>query len=282
MEKIDGDTLEMFAMANGLSIMPHRNAKEWAEKINKNGGLCPCGKECPCADCTCKFYERNTTSDNNMTETTTILDNEINNEKEKTVEHDELKSMDLTVEKLDEIHAKLLKLAPENVEETTKTISDAEEMIKNDMDAHECSVCQEMLGGIARKLGFLREECKEGGITCSLEIEDTAERIAIMGDIFRNAKSSITGETGEDEKDAKTEETLKEPEKPVDQCDSGDAEEEKPVQSGYSDFHDCVKETVASEGLRDVSRNDRLCVAAKSCGRNRMTIDDAKKECGGK
>ena len=47
MEKIDGDTLEMFAMANGLSIMPHRNANEWAEKINKNGGLCPCGKECP-------------------------------------------------------------------------------------------------------------------------------------------------------------------------------------------------------------------------------------------
>lgn len=38
--------------------MSHRDPEKWAEKINKNNGLCPCGKECPCDECTCLFYEK--------------------------------------------------------------------------------------------------------------------------------------------------------------------------------------------------------------------------------
>lgn len=279
MEKIDGDTLKMFAMANGLAIMQHRNADEWAEKINKNGGLCPCGKECPCADCTCKFYEQATTNNNDEIETNTNEEKTVDDSEE---EHDELKSMDETVAKLSEIQSKLMKIEPDNKEETIKVISEAEKTIENDIEAHQCSMCKDMLGGISRKLGFLKGECKEGGITCNLEIEDTVERIAMMGDIFRNAKSSITEEPVEEQENAETEPTLVEPEKPLEQCDSGDTKDTKPVAVGYSDFHDCVKATVASEELQEVSRNDRLCVAAKSCGRSRMSIDEAKEECGGK
>ena len=76
-------------------------------------------------------------------------------------------------------------------------------------------------------------------------------------------------ESGVDAKIMIEEETVEKP----------DSQWERPIEShvGFSDFHDCVGKNVGE--LHEVKRNDRICVAAKMCGRKNLSKEDAIRDC---
>lgn len=263
-DMITAEMLIAFADANGLRIMSHRDPEKWAEKINKNNGMCPCGKECPCDDCTCLFYEK-------------TLESEGMTKQEPTKESgsNELKK---TIVVLEETRNLLAEVAAENEDDANdiKKLSTISEMIEKNAKEHECNLCASMVEGLQRKIKFLGEECKKDSASCAFERDATIIRVEQMKEIFTNADKELSGG---DEIEDETEDEIEEEMIEEETVEKPDSQWERPIEShvGFSDFHDCVGKNVGE--LHEVKRNDRICVAAKMCGRKALSKEDAIRDC---
>lgn len=263
-DMITAGMLIAFADANGLRIMSHRDPEKWAEKINKNNGLCPCGKECPCDDCTCLFYEK-TLGSEGITKPEPVKE-----PAQEPMNNDELKK---TIAVLEETKNLLTAVNAENENDAddTERLSKISEMIEKNAKEHECGLCASMVGGLHRKIKFLGEECRKDSASCAFERDATIIRVEQMTEIFKNADKELSEE--------KTSDEIEEPEIEEETMKETDSAWTRPVESsvGFSDFHDCVAKNV--ESMQDVKRSDRICVAAKMCGRKRMPKEDAITDC---
>lgn len=192
MQEITGDMLRKYAEEHGLEIMPHRDPDEWAERINKNNGMCPCGKECPCEECTCKFF-------------TPPAYTQIQNEE-----------MRNAVKILEETRNELMKMDLKNREEAAEKIKKLADKVKEDAEKHECGVCEDFMSGLNRKLDFLSRECAIDGDSCASERNYTAMRVMEMMEVFGDADKILSEEETSEEKVKDTQE--KKPEIPYRQC----------------------------------------------------------------
>lgn len=264
-DMITAEMLIAFADANGLRIMSHRDPEKWAEKINKNNGLCPCGKECPCDECTCLFYEK-------------TMESEGITKREPDKEQSGLNELKETIVVLDETRNLLTGVSAENENDADdmEKLSKISEMIEKNAKEHECSVCASMVEGLQRKIKFLGEECKKDSASCAFERDATIIRVEQMKTIFENVDRDLSGgDEIEDETEDKIEEEIIEEET----VEKPDSQWERPIEShvGFSDFHDCVGKNVGE--LHEVKKNDRICVAAKMCGRKNLSKEDAIRDC---
>lgn len=254
MEEITGEYLREFAINHDLYIMPHRDADEWAKKINENNGMCPCGKECPCGDCTCKFYMQAPHAD---------------------VKNDEMRK---AVRVLEKTHTKLMNLDIGNIENARGEINKLREEIVKEAAEHECSICDAHLQGLARKLNFLAEECALDDDSCRSEHMSAITRTEELIETFTGA-DRILQEQEKQEKSQRTKPGMTENEETlldVHGFDEGETEEPKERHP----YRECMSVTM-KETLDGYPTPIKFKAATLMCGRNnRMSKEEALAACG--
>lgn len=272
MEDLTGDILIAFGEANGMEILGHRDPNKWADMINRNGGICPCGKECPCDDCTCKFYGQRKEQAAIIEEVTTFTN----------------KELETTVGILEDVKKQLLDIVPDNAKESARITTNAAKLITEDAEKHNCGLCEGYLNGLGRQLTFLGKECSEDEASCGIARDEAVGRIEMLQEIFTGADGILANgmERGPDETpievapidDQSEQDTgpndipLAGPEKATSQGDDSD---------GLNDFNTCVAKTYAE--VTEVDKGPKLCVAAKMCKKDSpLSKEDAIAACKGR
>lgn len=245
------ELLQEHANTHGLRIMDHRNPEKWAEMINRNNGMCPCGKMCPCDECTCKFYEK--------------------------IEMFNVPEIGKAIDALELTKNVIKETTPNEPDKTIESIDTAIEIVTNDSENHTCGRCADYMNGLKRKLEFLKNECGIDQDSCEMEKAATISRIELMQDTFRAAdeevgKEPIKEEKTEEIKIGTLEESLRNAENSLSQGDNNEKEE------GYSGFHDCIAKNI-HENLEELPKTGRMCVATKMCGKRKLTKEEAIAEC---
>lgn len=240
MAEITGEMLIAFGEANNMRIMSHRDPNKWAEKINKNNGKCPCGKECPCDDCTCMFYEKSVPGKE------TIM-----------VNNTEIAS---AIETLEKAKDALMNIQLDEPEKTARAMEEAANMVEKDAIEHKCGQCEDYMMGLARKLNFMRDECGKDTNSCMTERDLTIERIEGMQETFIAADELITKAEQETARD------------------NGSHGENHTDEDIPEAFHDCITRTTKTQ-LQDLKHGDRICTASKMCGTKKLTKEDAVASC---
>jgi hypothetical protein len=262
MGEMTGEMLIAYADANGLKIMSHRNPDLWADNLNKNSGKCPCGKECPCDDCTCLFY---------ITDSKPI---EAPIEEEMIAVDIKLPELAHAVDTLEKVKTGLMEMDNDNINGIRETISSAVENIREDAKQHKCNGCAEYMEGLARKLNFLKEECAIDGRSCEVESRMTVNRINEMQEIFVAVDKEISEQAGgEENNEAETtndtnQETTKRPDSQL------------PARGDTSHFHECITKTTLGQ-LQEIDRTKRICTASKMCGAKKLSKEEAIRQCVG-
>jgi hypothetical protein len=255
MTSITAEDLQAFASANGLKVMDHRDAVDWAKNLNRNNGLCPCGKVCPCNDCTCKFYE-------SIGEEPEEPDMVIKNEE-----------IARAVETLEDAKGLLLSIdTTTTMKEAIETIDAAKELVEKDAEAHKCNECEKYMRSYVRKLDFAKSECEKDPLACTLERNDALHRAELMQQTFIGADADLT-RMEEEQKAAQTRETDEKTENTETALDVQNNEVEKP-------YRECVRDTMANIVDEIPSRQVRMCVSTKMCGKTTpKTKEEAMAEC---
>jgi len=255
MASITAEDLQAFGAANGLKIMDHRDAMDWAKNLNRNNGLCPCGKVCPCNDCTCKFYE--------------TIEN-INEEQDMIIKNDEIAG---AVETLEDAKGLLLSIdTTTTMEDAIETIDAAKELVEKDAEAHKCGECEKYMQGYARKLAFLKSECEKDPLACALERNDALHRADLMQQTFIGADADLA-KMEEEKNEQQRPETGKTEEKTETALEENETQVIKP-------FHECVSDSMAELADEIPGRPTRMCVSTKRCGKTTpKTKEEAMAEC---
>jgi hypothetical protein len=259
--ELTGDDLRAFAAANGLDIMSHRNPDRWAEHVNNNNGMCPCGKECPCDDCTCKFF----------TQSSADADDIVKDDNDDEGDYMEISNPEIAraIQTLEDVRQKLIAMPQDTTENASGAIKESEEMVKGDAEKHECGECAKYMEGLARKLRFLKEECETDSMSCVVERDLTIKRIEDMQNTFVAVDRAVSnGEINDNQQDM-TQETPKNIDSPLIPSDS---------EVIIEPFHDCITRTTLEE-LQDIDHSDRICTASKMCSKKKMSKEDAIAEC---
>lgn len=243
MAEITGEMLIAFGEANNMRIMSHRDPHKWAEKINKNGGKCPCGKECPCDDCTCMFYEKTTP----RRETITVSNIEIASAIE-TLEKAKDALMGLTID------------TEEGQKEAAHVMEETAKMVEKDAAGHACEKCEDYMNGLARRLNFVKDECGKDAMSCAIERDLTILRIEGMQETFIAADELITKAEQETAQDGDSQAG------PLD------------LNQGPEEFHDCIQRVTTTE-LVGIHHGDRMCTASKMCGTKKIPKEEAISMC---
>ena len=259
--ELTGDDLRAFASANGLVIMSHRNPDRWAEQINKNNGMCPCGKECPCDDCTCKFYE---------TMPSASADGIEKNDNEDEGDYVEISNPEIAraIQTLEDVRQKLITMPQDTTENASGAIRESEEMVKEDAEKHECGECAKFMEGLARKLRFLKEECEQDSMACVAERDLTVKRIEDMQATFIAVDKAVS-ESENDEGDSENKQ--QKAEIAYSQLDSTDKQ-------FTSEFRACVSKKMNNDLVGEEKRT-KLCAGTKMCGQRHLTKEEALSEC---
>ena len=272
MEELTGDILIAFGEANGMEILGHRDPNKWADMINRSGGICPCGKECPCDDCTCKFFGPRKEQAAIIEEVTTFTN----------------KELETTVGILEDVKKQLLDIVPDNAKESARITTNAAKLITEDAEKHNCGLCEGYLNGLGRQLAFLGKECAEDEASCGIARDEAVGRIEMLQEIFTGADEIMAKgmENGPDETpievapidesiEPDTEPTESSPDEPESADSQGDDN------GGLSDYQVCVAKTYAE--ITEVDKGPKLCIAAKMCGKNTaMSKEDAIAACKGR
>ncbi len=152
---------------------------------------------------------------------------------------------------LEETRNELMKMDLKNREEAAEKIKKLADKVKEDAEKHECSVCENFMSGLNRKLDFLSKECAIDGDSCASERNYTAMRVMEMMEVFGDADKILSEEeTSKEEK----------PEIPYRQCMS-----EK------------LKETFV-----DLPKEEKFCAAVSMCSGKKMSEEEALEACRGR
>jgi hypothetical protein len=258
--ELTGDMLIAFGEENGLTIMSHRDPDKWAEMINERGGICPCGKECPCDNCECKFYEKQATEDEMPEKSDEII-----------IKNDEIKG---ALEALEEAKVMLISIPTDDENEALDEIKKASEIIKTDANNHKCNKCKGAMEGISRKIDFLGGECKQDSLSCMLEKESTLKRIEQMQQIFIGIDKSLADDEIPDEQDKRDSQ--------LDRMKENEEREQTEKRDRMMQgFHGCVSGKI-EKGFNneDMTRQEKFCTATKLCAKNSTISEkDAMESC---
>jgi hypothetical protein len=250
---ITADRIRTFIRENNLRISPLINIDRMGLAIDKNGGTCLwTTRKCPCKESIAEIKEMKN-PEMACCKGEVICDSRY--EKEMTTIDDKINNTELreAIEALDRVEGKLKEMGNGKIDEIPKKITEAIEIIEENLPKHKCGDCSNYMAGMADKLAYMGEVCESNPISCGDEHRLAVEQVAMMKETFRGMDKD------ENEDHSNTEEKR-------------DFTEEK-----QSKFHTCMSNTSKSlpEGI---TQPKKLCISSKVCS-GKMDQNEAMRIC---
>jgi hypothetical protein len=257
-----------FADKHGLIVAPFKDLTAWERKLQENGGKCLCdGKRvCPCNEaidevkangtCFCLLYVNQEYLDEmeKRAKEAVPLANVINTATQEYI---------FKTPKLQEMHDVMIG-ARDLI--GSGDLQNANALLENQLARTDCSICTAYLTELVHRVQIISDLMLVDIAAGEEEKQVAMMRAETVADFAKQADMLDPSDEQPSEQEQKTQTNR-----------PRDRKNESP---GRTEFHNCMRAVLKSEDMpQNLDKRTKFCISTKTCGKDKIPINQAIREC---